>query len=50
MDKKFKKMVERLAEGEDIICKTCGIEMVKLEYVLRKGECVMCKTKREFKD
>lgn len=49
MDKKFKDMVERLTKNEaNIICKECGTEMVPLEFVLRKGECVLCKTKREL--
>ena len=41
-------MVGRMTEGKDVRCKSCGVEMVKIEFVLRKGECVMCKTLREM--
>jgi len=53
MDKKerkhFNRMVDRLTRGKDTQCKSCHREMVPMEFVLRKGECVICQTLKEMK-
>ena len=53
MDKKqrenFNRMVDRLTKGKDTKCNSCGRVMVPMEFVLRKGECVLCTTLREMK-
>ncbi len=43
------RMVDRLTKGKDTMCKSCGSVMVPLEFVLRKGECVLCKCVKGMK-
>ena len=47
--KNFNQMVHRLTKGKDTMCKSCGSVMVPMEFVLRKGECVLCKCIKEMK-
>jgi hypothetical protein len=47
--KHFNRMVDRLTRGKDTECKTCHREMVPMEFVLRKGECLICKSLKEIK-
>jgi hypothetical protein len=37
-----------LKPGAIPVCKECSREMVPEEWVLRKGQCVVCKTKHEL--
>lgn len=47
--KKFNKMVDRLTKGKETMCKDCGRVMVPMEFVLRNGQCVICRTLKEMK-
>ena len=53
MDKKerkdFNKMVERMTKGKETRCKDCHREMVPMEFVLRKGQCLICKSLEDLR-